>query len=65
MLLIELFVVHKMSVCDCACVLSGFGILHSYEGLLVSCGLSEASIMSSISRSSDLGYCYLRHNRCH
>ena len=43
MLMMELMVVHKMSVCDCACVLSGFGILHGYEGLVVGCGLSEAA----------------------
>ena len=41
--MIELFVVHKMSVWDCAFVLSGFGILHGFEGLVVRCGLSEAA----------------------
>ena len=43
MLMIKRIVLHKMSVCNCACVLFGFGILHGYEGLVVSCGLSEAA----------------------
>ena len=38
-----MIVLHKMSVCDCACGLSGFGILHYYEGFVVSCDLSEAA----------------------
>ena len=33
-----------MNVCDCACVCSGFGIMHGYEGLVVSCGLSETAL---------------------
>ena len=41
--MIKQIVLHKMSVCDCACVLSSYGILHGYEGLVVSCVLSEAA----------------------
>ena len=38
--MINRIVLHKMSVCDCACLLSGFCILHGYDqGLVVSCSL--------------------------
>ena len=46
----------KMSECDCACVLSGFGILHGYEGLVVGrycmhcCSLTNSSACCCVAK---------------